>query len=306
MLSRWRRLGPMIVAGAVLSTAFVVLGPAGPAHACPVNDPYCEGVEVEEPGHPGGGDTGGNSGGNGGGPCIAEGPLGEVEVPCWDPDLGTYVGNNCYRKRDASGPVPDGAETPGAWYITTCTSADGLIGSQLGEWIPDADAPTLTPEQLARRAEASLRLLPADIQIAPDPAGSGLVGLPVWMWTSTDANTATSATWGVLTASDSDVGLTVTIEARAVSIVWSMGDGRTVTCRNPGTPYEARFGNAPSPTCGHVYATPSRGQPGGVYPVTATTTWQISWSGGGESGSYTRLRQSETTVRIGELQVVTQ
>jgi hypothetical protein len=101
--------------------------------------------------------------------------------------------------------------------------------------------------------------------------------------------------------------LTVTIRAQAVSIAWDMGDGHTVTCDNPGTPYEPRFGNQPSPTCGYVYTTPSRDRPGGVFPVVATTTWRVTWEGGGESGAYTVVRQSAPTpVRIGELQVVTQ
>jgi hypothetical protein len=121
------------------------------------------------------------------------------------------------------------------------------------------------------------------------------------MWTTVNANT-----WGPIAASDSDAGLTVSIEARAASIVWSMGDGATVNCGNPGTPYEARFGDAASPTCGHVYRTPSRDQPGGIFSVTATTTWQVTWAGGGESGVITTTRQSQTTVRIGELQVVTE
>ncbi|MBX6749190.1 MAG: hypothetical protein IRY85_05865 [Micromonosporaceae bacterium] len=300
MVSRRLRVVPVLVVGAVLATAFVVLGPARPAYACnPVTDPYCEGVEIEDPGHPGGG-SGGPGGPSHSGPCYADSQYGRVEVPCYDDDWGAYDGNNCWWRPAPEHKDPEGeGEQPGMWYRRYCISPHGSYW--IFQWVPDGAAPRLTPEQLARRALASVRLLPADIQMAPDPSGSGLVGLPVWMWTTVNPNT-----WGPISATDSDAGLTVTITARAASIAWDMGDGHTVICDNPGTPYEPRFGNRTSPTCGHVYTTPSRDRPGGVFPVTATTTWRITWSGGGESGVFTVLRQSQTSVSIGELQVVTE
>jgi hypothetical protein len=38
--------------------------------------------------------------------------------------------------------------------------------------------------------------------------------------------------------------------------------------------------------------------------VTATTTWDIQWAGGGEAGQLTETRSSSLPVRIGELQVL--
>jgi hypothetical protein len=298
---RWR-LASLLVVGTVLASVAVALGSARPAYACDeVTDPNAECKSVDNPGHPGGN----NNGGDGGGPsqprkCYAKSQYGDVEVPCYHDDWGVYDDNNCWwRPASDQPPPPEDGEQPGSWYSVYCMSPHGSYA--VLRWVPDREAPRLTPEQLARRALALIRLLPADIQIAPDPSGSGLVGLPVWMWTTVNENT-----WGPISASDSDGGLTVTITARAVSIAWDMGDGRVVTCDNPGTPYESRFGNRPSPTCGHVYTSSSLDRPGGVYPVTATTTWRVSWEGGGQSGAYTVVRQSATTVRIGELQVVTE
>ena len=37
-----------------------------------------------------------------------------------------------------------------------------------------------------------------------------------------------------------------------------MGDGETVVCRTPGTPYEDRFGMKSSPDCGHTYDAPGQ------------------------------------------------
>jgi hypothetical protein len=77
----------------------------------------------------------------------------------------------------------------------------------------------------------------------------------------------------------------VTATATPVLAVWSMGDGATVTCKDPGTPYTA--GNNPaaaSPTCGHTYEESSAGQPGGAFRVTVTITWDITWTATGGAG----------------------
>jgi hypothetical protein len=86
-----------------------------------------------------------------------------------------------------------------------------------------------------------------------------------------------------------------------------MGDGTVQQCNHPGTPYEPQHGAAPSPTCGHLYELPSRSQPDGRYQVTATTHWVIRWffDGTAVGATLTTTRQSSTTVRVNELQVVT-
>ncbi|TCB89421.1 hypothetical protein E0H26_27830 [Micromonospora zingiberis] len=88
-----------------------------------------------------------------------------------------------------------------------------------------------------------------------------------------------------------------------------MGNGQSVVCDNPGTPYsKAKNSASASTTCGFDgYAGPSRTQPGGRYTITATTTWEIDWwvAGGGVTGSETVTREATTSIRIDELQVVT-
>ena len=158
------------------------------------------------------------------------------------------------------------------------------------------------PEELARRALAKIRLLGAQIGITPDPTGSGAVGLPVWLWTAVTPNT-----WGPVSASESAGGITVTITAQAEQIMWSMGDGGSVPCANPGTPYEDRYGKAMSPTCGYRYTRPSvtAANTNGRYTIVATTQWRVDWAGGGETGVLRPTSQSQTSVRIGEIPVVT-
>ena len=97
---------------------------------------------------------------------------------------------------------------------------------------------------------------------------------------------------------------TITITAKATSVSWNMGDGTTVSCDNPGTPFENGKGGQPSPTCGHVYFRPSRDQPDGRYTVVATTAWRVDWAGGGFSGVIDTETVGNATVQINEMQVV--
>jgi hypothetical protein len=87
-----------------------------------------------------------------------------------------------------------------------------------------------------------------------------------------------------------------------------MGDGSQVVCRGPGTPYTEGDPARPSPTCGHTYPRSSARQPGLRYPVTATTTWRITWTATGVvsvSGTLPPLlRTSTTTLRVAEAQTV--
>jgi hypothetical protein len=142
----------------------------------------------------------------------------------------------------------------------------------------------------------------ADIGIVPEdaPGRIGAVGAPVYMWT-----TPGPTTFGpqVLTASAD--GLTITAMARVDRIVWSMGDGTSVTCRTPGTVYQDHFGFDPSPDCGHRYSRTSAGQPDDAYPVSATSYWIVDWTGsGGSSGQITLDLTSTTSIRVGELQAL--
>jgi len=91
-----------------------------------------------------------------------------------------------------------------------------------------------------------------------------------------------------------------------VSTSWVLGDGSTLTCTGAGTPYTP--GSAPtaaSPDCGHTYLRPSLGQPGGRYPVSVTTRWQISWAGTGQAGVLPELsRTASGSLRVAEVQTI--
>jgi hypothetical protein len=251
-------------------------------------------------------------GGSGGGPNTCE-HEDHGEFPCYDPGRGWWSNSlGCYvsslsPQPPAGDPRWEGNDPDeGAVYVLYCPLAPSGSGifRESYEFLDEAPGvPSVS--QLAQQAMDSLPLVGADIGIAPSPDGVGLVGLHVWMWTEN-----TDATWGPVSVSVSVPGITVTAQGEADQIEWNMGDGSTVVCDGPGTPYEARFGNQSSPSgCDHVYTEPSRNQPDGRYPITATTSWHVEWwvepRGSAAEDEQFFSRVSSTSVRINELQVVT-
>ena len=143
------------------------------------------------------------------------------------------------------------------------------------------------------------------VPIAPDPAvGPGLVGLPIWLWVPADENPGDKvSTWGPLTATESERGVTVNLTAVVGQIVWDMGDGTSITCTNPGTPYVKQGGA--SPTCGYDSGYRVANAKGEKYTVTATTTWTVTWQAGDEGDTIDGVtRENVAEIRIDELQVV--
>jgi hypothetical protein len=134
---------------------------------------------------------------------------------------------------------------------------------------------------------------------AASTGAAGLVGLPVWLWVN-------APNWGPVSASASAPGIRVDATAHVTGMEWRMGDGSTITCGTPGTPYSPDRKDEPSPTCGYKYLHPSRDLAGGTYTVRGTAFWQVDWVGGGRNGQIDVQRFSETNLRINELQVVVQ
>jgi hypothetical protein len=189
----------------------------------------------------------------------------------------------------------------GAAYQVMCPDT-GRIGVV---WVPDGEQapaqPAIDPEVLARRAVDSMRLDGPDVA-SPRPGGKYTVGVPMWLWVRQGENT-----YGPATASASAGAVTVAATARVTSIRWIMGDGTTVTCAGPGTPYRGSERMVGSPDCGHRYTHTSSAQPGERFSLTVTSTWTVDWEvtgGGADSGHFTEIRTSTVGVRVGELQVV--
>lgn len=298
MLNRKGTVGALVLSLLVVATLLAAPPAAADYVYCPPNGGPCI-VIVTSPGGPGGG--GGGGGGSGGGVCQYQGQ----SVNCFDADIGWYIGGACYSQAERprppySDPRWEG-HTNGDIYDKTCVTSfvngvPQLPGTSWSGWLRTPPARPISPATLAARAINLLGLTGPDIGIVPKPGSQGgLVGLPVWLWTR-----VAPTTWGPNSATAAVPGLSVTARANASKIVWSMGDGHSVTCNNPGTPYDGVYGKQPSPRCGFAYSTP------GVYTVTGTTYWHVTWAGGGQTGSLDVQRSSSTQIVIGELQVLVQ
>jgi hypothetical protein len=134
---------------------------------------------------------------------------------------------------------------------------------------------------LARRAFNELPLLYPRPRTAPPATANQLVGVRTWMWV--DAND-----WRAMSATASIPGLSATVTAQPSTVTWDMGDGTTVTCNGPGTPYDpTKADDAQSTDCGHTY------QHDGDYTVLTTIEWTVSWTAtNGEGGTLPAVQRS--------------
>ena len=225
----------------------------------------------------------------------------DVVVPC-SSEWGSWSSaRNCYLQ-PMSPPPPVGSpewggHTTGGVY--NCYGPDGPTGVEAPFWLPQAPAVVIDPAELAQQALAQMNLKAIAIGIVPEPQAGrvGLVGMPTWMW----ARNPGATTVGPITKTAAAGGVVVTATAKVDRIVWRMGDGHTVTCDGPGTPYADSYGRQASPDCGYTYATT------GKYTVAATSYWVVEWAGGGQAGQIPlNLTDDVGPIVVGEAQVISQ
>jgi hypothetical protein len=166
-----------------------------------------------------------------------------------------------------------GGPTPGQWVFPIC-AGPGVLNPMPPFWVaqPQAQAAAVqvNPAVVAQQAVSKLGLPSPRIGMAPPTGDPQLVGVATWMWVNQGA-------WGSLSATATAGPVTVTAMAAPVKVTWDMGDGHTVTCNGPGTPYSAAAPNATT-NCSYTW-----GQ-AGTYQVTATVYWSVSWAAVGAPG----------------------
>jgi len=223
------------------------------------------------------GTPGGSSGGGGGPGCYLS--SGE-QVPCYIEGKGWYDGDWCWWQPATGDVLADLIERlgeprpPEAWFAGSCGGP--------GNWNPSPMYALydLNPfvEVLAAQAVRHLQLPAPQIRLNPSSSAPQVTFVPTWLWID-------PVVWEPRSATASAGGLSVTATGVPVSVTWSTGDGGQVVC-GPGTPWVSGMDPAaPSPDCGHTYTTASRDAPGGRFTVTATITWQVTWTGAGASGT---------------------
>jgi hypothetical protein len=240
-------------------------------------NPHCV-VTAGTPGKPGNTDVNQNSGGDGSW-CVYK------QLTDLTPDEIAALGGQ-----------PSG---PGGWYDRMCYDANG----NLTQWTANAPIwlanppPAVNPAVLARQAESMLKL--PSVVIRVNPAGDQLVQLPTWL--SLDP-----ASWRPQSATATVPGVSVTATATPTQAVWSMGDGGSVVCHGPGTPWKPGTDPmAASPDCGYKYTRSSAGAPSGAFTVSVTISWKVTWAGAGQGGTVPGLTTAGVVqVRVAESQAV--
>ncbi|MFJ8592742.1 hypothetical protein [Streptomyces sp. NPDC093598] len=156
-------------------------------------------------------------------------------------------------------------------------------------WVDQGDPPpadiqnAVTPEILAELAYAEVRVPSTKVTLAP--AAQTKVNLPTWAWLDAADFKPVS-----VTASVPVIGIAATATAEPVSLriepgtkdavtypasgVCAINDGRI------GEPY-AKGKADRTPPCGVKYL---RSSGDGTYPLQATVTWKIEWTGTGGTG----------------------
>lgn len=239
---------------------------------------------------------GGGSGGGGGGKCV-DSSLGQ-EVPCTSNGGWWSSETNCYLYLPPGSMPIDAANN----YIWVCQGQGSIVQktviAPLSAAGPVAPPPPPDPRDVAQLAIKSMALHAIKIGMAPPPGQGnvGVIGLPTWMWVADPG----ASTTGPNTKTASIRGYSVTATARLTDITWNMGDGQTVVCNGPGTPYQASNGKSPSPDCGHTYSR------SGNYTVTATSHWDVAWSGLGQQGNIPVTLTQTTQLTEVELQAIGQ
>ena len=97
------------------------------------------------------------------------------------------------------------------------------------------------------------------------------------------------------------MGQIVSLSAKRNGLSFDMGDGHTVHC-DATTPWSPSVEpGTPSPTCGYTYqqAAPPEG-----YKVTAITSWDVTWSVLGHTGSVHIEKAGGQMLPVGELESV--
>ncbi len=181
-----------------------------------------------------------------------------------------------------------GGPTPGQWIIPVC-AGPGVIDPMPPFWVSGAKQPVavtvqIAPIVVAEQAAKTLGLSSPVIEMAPPDGASQLVRVATWLWVN-------PAAWRPVSATATAGAVTTTATATPTKVVWAMGDGSTVTCDGPGTPYDPSAPKASS-SCSYTWTT------AGTYKVMATTYWSVTWSAAGAAGGGTLGVQAGPPARV--------
>ncbi|MET7357661.1 hypothetical protein ABZS76_04355 [Streptomyces sp. NPDC005562] len=161
--------------------------------------------------------------------------------------------------------------------------------SDIPFWVENGEPPpaqyeeAIKPEMLAALAYQHMRLPDTKVSLAPD--GTTKVNLPTWAWLDKAAFDDVRAT-AAINVPGFDIRATTTAKPKALTLEPGTGDAKLIPASGEcpivdgkiGEPY-AKGRSKETPPCGIVYG---RSSAGATFPLKASLTWEISWTGTGQ------------------------
>lgn len=183
----------------------------------------------------------------------------------------------------------------GRWLERWCA---GVGAVDVGGFFLVPEGGLVDPYQLALDALASVQIAPPAIRTSPSENGRLYVQVPTWLWLD-------SSWWQAYEATANTGRVWSTVRATPVATTWELGDGRSVSCRGPGTPWRRGLSEDAS-SCTHTYRSSSASQPGGTFDLEATVTLEVSWTSNAAAGGTLPAisRSSTVDVEVGEIQAI--
>ncbi len=141
---------------------------------------------------------------------------------------------------------------------------------------PSRPRPRPTQSTVLSSAMGALNPPRPTIYTSPSYGSGLLVQTPTWLWLP-------PSYWRTYSTTIMVWGYVVTIFAIPTTVRWKMGNGDSVTCIGPGTPWFPGFIDALS-TCNYTYRHSSAGASGDRFRITATVTFVGSFTTVGLGG----------------------
>jgi hypothetical protein len=192
-----------------------------------------------------------------------------------------------------TGTVSVGTSTDFGLYAISCTNNNGDVVYTRVLY----DGSLTSPFAVRNQVRASLRIP------QPEPDGSpplterfSVVHIPTWFWVTNHTE---------LTNTDTIGGLTISVTATPTDVTWDPGDGsKPIVCDGPGTIWTGDSPDAET-DCSHTYRRSTAGQPDNQLTVTASITWELSWTLNGTDQGIFETYQTTTAIphQVGEIPI---
>ncbi len=184
----------------------------------------------------------------------------------------------------------------GTYTVDVCDSDGNYV--QTITVSPSRPRPRPTQSSVVSSAMGALNPPSPTIHTSPSYRSGLLVQTPTWLWLP-------PSYWRTYSTTIMVWGYVVTIFATPTTVRWTMGNGDSITCIGPGTPWIPGFADALS-TCRYTYRHSSDGATGDRYKITATVTFMGSFTTVGLGGMRGPLgavtRSSSVYAAVAEIQ----